>query len=78
MTLDAGYWSENNAETYDDQGIDVNSATGCIPHGQPPPPKWVPLHKEADAITRMALKLRSIKGSNIYAQRKANVEPVNV
>jgi len=33
--------------------------------------------KDADAKTRMARKLRSKKGSAIYAQRKAIVEPVN-
>jgi hypothetical protein len=33
--------------------------------------------KDADARTRMARKLRSKKGSAIYAQRKAIVEPVN-
>ena len=33
--------------------------------------------KGADPKTRMARKLRSKKGSRIYAQRKAIVEPVN-
>jgi transposase len=49
MTMDTGYWSEENANTCADQGID-------------------------DYIAR---KLRSKKGSAIYAQRKAIVEPVN-
>ncbi len=35
------------------------------------------LPRGADAKTRMARKLRSKKGSKIYAQRKAIVEPVN-
>jgi transposase len=77
MTLDAGYWSEGNADLCADQGIDAYIATGRLPHGQPPPPKRGPLPRDADAKTRMARKLRSKKGSRIYAQRKAIVEPVN-
>ncbi len=77
MTMDAGYWSEDNANACSDQGIDAYIATGRLPHGQPPPPKRGPLPKDADAKTRMARKLRSKKGSAIYAQRKAIVEPVN-
>ena len=77
MTFDAGYWSEDNAKTCADQGIDAYIATGRLPHGQPPPPKRGPLPKDADAKTHMARKLRSKKGSKIYAQRKAIVDPVN-
>ncbi len=77
MTMDAGYWSEENAGHCEDLGIDVYIATGRLPHGQPPPPKRGPMPKDADAKTRMARKLRSKKGSAIYAQRKAIVEPVN-
>jgi hypothetical protein len=39
MTLDAGYWSEDNAKACTDQGIDAYIATGRLPHGQPPPPQ---------------------------------------
>jgi transposase len=77
MTLDAGYWSEDNANCCTDQGIDAYIATGRLPHGQPPPPSRGPLPRNADARTRMARKIRSKKGSRIYAQRKAIVEPVN-
>lgn len=77
MTMDAGYWSEENAKVCSDQGIDAYIATGRLPHGQPPPPKRGPLSRDADAKTRMARKLRSKQGSAIYAQRKAIVEPVN-
>jgi hypothetical protein len=77
MTLDAGYWSEDNANTCTDRGIDAYIATGRLPHGQPPPPKRGPIPRGADAKARMARKLRSKKGSAIYAQRKAIVEPVN-
>jgi hypothetical protein len=47
-----------------------------MPHGQPLPPKRDPLSKDADAKTRMAPKLRSNKGSKIYAQSKAIAFPV--
>ena len=77
MTMDAGYWSEDNAKACTDQGIDAYIATGRLPHGQPLPPKRGPLPREADARTRMARKLRSKQGSAIYAQRKVIVEPVN-
>jgi len=77
MTLDAGYWSEDNASRCETLGIDAYIATGRLPHGQPPPPQRGPLPRDADAKTRMARKLRSKKGSAIYAQRKAIVEPVN-
>lgn len=77
MTLDAGYWSENNVNTCADQGVDAYIATGRLPHGQKLPPKRGPLPKNANSKIRMARKLRSKKGSRIYAQRKAIVEPVN-
>jgi transposase len=77
MTMDAGFWSEDNAKACADQGIDAHIATGRLSHGKPPPPKRGPLPKDADERTRMARKLRSKKGSKIYAQRKAIVEPVN-
>ena len=77
MTLDAGYWSEDNATACSDQGVDAYIATGRLPHGKLPPPQRGPLPRDADARTRMARKVRSKKGSRIYAQRKAIVEPVN-
>jgi transposase len=77
MTMDAGYWSEDNAKICADHGIHAYIATGRLPHGKPPPPRRGPLPRDADAKTRMARKLRSNKGSAIYAQRKAIVEPVN-
>jgi hypothetical protein len=71
MTLDAGYWSEDNATACSDQGIDAYNrfaqafgyATGHLPHGKLPPPQRGPLPRDADARTRMA--------------RKVIVEPVN-
>jgi transposase len=77
LTTDAGYWSEANATTCAEQGIDAYIATGRLPHGKPLPPKRGPMPRDADAKARMARKLRSKTGAAIYAQRKAIVEPVN-
>jgi hypothetical protein len=77
MRMDAGYWSEDNAKGCADQGIEAYIATGRLQHGRPPQPKRGPLPRNADTKARMARKLRSKKGSRIYAQRKAIVEPVN-
>ncbi len=46
MTMDAGYWSEDNVNVCADQGIDAYIATGRLPHGQPPPPKRGPIAQE--------------------------------
>jgi hypothetical protein len=70
-------WSEGNAKICADQGIDAYIATGRLPHGQPLLPKRGPIPKDADAKSCMARKLRSKKGSRIYVQHKAIVEPVN-
>ena len=57
MTLDAGYWSDSNAEHCEERGIDTYNryaeaegyATGRLSHGQPLPPKRGPMPKDADA-----------------------------
>lgn len=70
-------WMEENAKTCTQQGIDPYIAPCRMPHGQSLPSKRGPLPRDADAITRMAHKIRSKKGAAILAQRKAIVEPVN-
>ena len=77
MTMDTGYCSENNVNTCADQGVDSCIATGRLPHGQKLPHKRGPMPRDADTKTRMVRKLRSKKGSKIYARRKVIVEPVN-
>jgi hypothetical protein len=77
MTMDAGYWSEDNAKACTDQGIDAYIATGRLPHGQASPPKRGPIPRNTDAKARMSRMLRSKKGSAVYSQRKAIVESVN-
>jgi hypothetical protein len=70
MTLEVGYWREDNAKACADQGIDAYIAISRLPQRGPVP-------NDADARSRMARKLRSKKGSRIYAKRKLIVEPVN-
>jgi hypothetical protein len=73
---DAGYWSEANAKACSDRGIDAYISTGRQKHGQLPPPSRGPIPKDLDAKGRMARKLRSKNGREVYAKRKAIVEPV--
>ena len=80
---DAGYWSEANAKACSDRGIDAYISTGRQKHGPLPPPSRGPIPKDLDAIAegceavgRMARKLRSKNGREVYARRKAIVEPV--
>jgi hypothetical protein len=77
MTMDAGYWSEDNRNGCKVRRIDAHIATGRLPHGQPLPPKRGPLPRDADAKSRMERRLKSRNGSAIYTQFKAIVEPVN-
>jgi transposase len=75
-TLDAGYFSEDNVMLLEDAGLDVFMATGKVKHGEVLPA--VRGRPPADLTTkqRMQRKLRSKRGKEIYAQRKATVEPV--
>jgi hypothetical protein len=65
MTLDAGYWREDNVKACSDQGIDAYIATARMPHGQLPPPKRGPITRDADARALMARNIRSKMGSRI-------------
>ena len=76
MTLDAGYWSEGNAQACNAKGVDAYIATGRQKHGQPPPPKRGPIPRNLDMKGRMARKLKNKTGREIYARRKSIVEPV--
>ncbi|MEB3301953.1 MAG: transposase [Cyanobacteriota bacterium] len=73
---DAGYWSENNAEICTEAQTDPHIATGRQKHGQPPPATTGRIPKDLDLKGRMARKLRTKKGHEIYAKRKTIPEPV--
>lgn len=74
--MDADFWSEDDDKACADEGIDACIATDRLSHGKPLLPLRGPLPKDADERTRMARKLRSKKGTKIYTQQKAIVEPV--
>jgi len=78
--LDNGYWSPTNVEGLQGRGIEPYIATGRDSHyqswqerfaQQPEPPP-----EDASLIVKMAYKLRTVVGKQIYGLRKSTVEPV--
>jgi len=77
MTMDNGYYSDENAGFLKGAGIDAYIATGRLKHGEVPPP--APRGRIPKGLTekeRMLRKLRTIKGRSTYAKRKEIAEPV--
>ena len=77
MSLDNGYYSDENVEFLRQKGIDAYIATGRLKHGEAPLP--APRGRIPRRLTvkeRMARKLRTVKGRCTYAQRKEVAEPV--
>jgi transposase len=77
MTLDNGYWSDENVGFLKGARIDAYIATGRLKHGEVPPP--APRGRIPKGLTEkelMARKLRTVKGRCIYAKRKEIAEPV--
>lgn len=77
MTMDNGYYSDDNVGFLKGAGIDAYIATGRLKHGEVPPP--APRGRIPKGLTvkeRMARKLRTIKGRCTYAKRKEIAEPV--
>jgi hypothetical protein len=77
MTLDSGYYSDENVEFLQGTGIDAYIATERLKHGEAPPP--APRGRIPKALTvkeRMARKLRTIRERCTYAKRKEIAEPV--
>ncbi len=77
MIADAGYFSEDNAQTVAAHGLDAYIATGRLKHDDPPPlPLQDPVPQDATPKQQMAHKTKTPDGHAIYARRKAIVEPV--
>lgn len=77
LSIDNGYYSEENVGYLGQEAIDAYVATGRLKHTEESPS--VPRGRIPAAATvkdRMARKLRTIKGRKIYARRKEIVEPV--
>ena len=74
---DAGYYSEANATALEQRGIDPYLATERLKHNEemaPVPRGRIP--KNLSAKQRMARKLRTKKGREMYAKRKGIIEPI--
>ncbi len=77
ISADSGYYSEDNVNYLSKQQIDTYVATGRQKHGDAPP--LAPcgrIPKDATTKERMARKLRTVKGRDVYKKRKQIVEPV--
>jgi hypothetical protein len=75
--MDSGYYSEENTAGLERRGIDPYVATERLKHNEEIPP--VPRGRIPDDLTakqRMARKLRTKKGREKYARRKAIIEPI--
>jgi transposase len=77
MLGDAGYYSEANATDLEQRGIDPYLATERLKHHEKvasAPRGRIP--KGLSAKQRMARKLRTKKGREMYAKRKGMIEPI--
>jgi len=77
LTADAGYFSENNVRITREHGLAPYIATGRFKHSEPQPaaPRG-PIPRDASVKQRMARLLATKAGREVYARRKAIVEPV--
>jgi transposase len=77
LSADSGYFTEENAETLQEQEIDAYIATDRQKHGDTPTPcPKGRIPKAATVTDRMTRKLQTVKGRATYALRKEIVEPV--
>jgi transposase len=79
LLADSGYFSETNVESCESKDITPYISPGRESHNQPlmerfsePPP----LPDDADAVTKLKHRLKTVAGKAIYAMRKSTVEPV--
>ncbi len=77
LSADSGYYSDDNVACLANEQVDGYIATGRLKHTEssPPAPRGR-IPKTAGVKERMARKLRTIRGKNIYGKRKGIVEPV--
>ena len=76
-SADSGYYSESNVKFAEDKKIDAYIATGRIKHNDAiPEVARGRLPKDLTVQEKMARKLLTRKGREIYSKRKTIVEPV--
>lgn len=80
VALDTGYWSPANVASLDTRGIEAYIATGRDQHYQSWQQRFAAIPEapapEASPLVKMAYKLRTEMGKQIYGLRKSTVEPV--
>ena len=75
--IDSGYYSEANSSSLEQRDNDSFIATERLQHNEEIPP--VPrgrIPKNLPAKQRMARRLRTKKGREVYAKRKGILEPI--
>ncbi len=78
IIADSGYYSEVNVKECESKGIEPYIAVDRQSHNQSLWERFVeppPLPDDADAVTRMKHRLKTVAGKAIYAIRKSTVEP---
>lgn len=76
LTADAGYWSTNNGENCERNGVDAYLSTRRHRHHEVPnAPPSADLPPSSTPKEKMTQKISSKEGSKIYAKRKWVVEP---
>lgn len=79
ILADTGYFSENNVNICNDNGIEPLIAAGREKHNQTFQDRFRPpgeLAEDAGPVSRMKHRLKTETGRKIYAKRKSTVEPV--
>jgi transposase len=79
VITDNGFYSETNVGACEKNRITPYIAFGRDQHNQPLMDRFrepLPPPDNADAVTRMKHRLRTLAGKKLYAKRKSTVEPV--
>jgi len=76
VSVDNGYYSNDNVEAMDEKDVDAYIAAGKMKHGEKITSPRGRIPKSATTKDRMKRKLRTQKGRATYAKRKCSVEPV--
>jgi transposase len=79
LLADSGYFSEANVKGCEEKEITPYIAPGREGHNQPLSERFSeppPIADDADCVTRMKHRLKTIAGRAVYARRKCTAEPV--
>ncbi len=79
LVADAGYFSKDNVNICNRNGMEPLIATGRKQHNQTYQDRFCqpePLAEDTDSVSRMRHRLKTEEGRQLYAKRKCTVEPV--